>query len=51
MKSKNESWGQFRLQVLGQLLASPPVDRGGLSLEIERLSSLTWTHPIEKEPV
>lgn len=43
-------WAEFRLQVIGQLLATPPGDRGDLKRELEVLAKKTWQHPTANEP-
>jgi putative transposase len=51
MTTKNERWGQFRLQVLGQLLASPPGAEETLANAVKELAKRPWTHPIKGSPV
>jgi len=46
-----KKWGVFRLQVIGQLLASPPTEHGQLKETIEALAAKQWTHPMTLEPV
>ena len=43
--SRARAWGEFRFSVIGQLLASPPLD-GNLEESIVKLSEKSWTHPI-----
>ena len=43
-------WARFRFSVIGGLMASPP-KRGELGADIERLSRLTWQHPIREGEV
>lgn len=45
-----EAWGNFRLSVVGHLLASPP-PRGQLQSELKKLARKTWRHPTTGEPV
>jgi transposase InsO family protein len=45
----NRRWAEFRHGVIGNLLASPPTERGDLSLALEELSKKTWIHPTSKE--
>lgn len=51
MDSKTERWGHFRFQLVGQLLASPPSERGALKIELEKLSARTWTNPTTGAPI
>ncbi len=48
--SPHERWARFRFGVIGPLLSAPPIERGELKREIERLASRTWTDPIRGEP-
>lgn len=43
-------WAEFRLKVIGNLLAAPPGSRGALRRELEVLSGKTWQHPTSGEP-
>lgn len=43
-------WALFRLQLLGRLLACPPL-QGQLQTELAQLASQPWSHPITGEPV
>ena len=43
--SRARAWGEFRFSVIGQLLASPPLD-GNLEESLVELSEKSWTHPI-----
>ena len=45
-----EAWGNFRLSVVGHLLASPP-PRGHLQDALKALERRFWEHPLSKEPV
>jgi len=49
--SAHEMWARFRFGVIGPLLSAPPVERGELRREIERLAARTWKDPIQGEPV
>ena len=42
---RKEAWGNFRLSVVGSLLASPP-PKGKLCIELQALSEKSWNHPI-----
>jgi len=44
-------WARFRFGVVGPLLSAPPVERGELKREMERLAARTWTDPIRGEPI
>lgn len=46
MDSKNKRWGRFRFQLIGQLLAAPPTERGALKTELEKLAARAWSDPI-----
>ena len=46
MASRHELWARFRFGVIGPLLSAPPVGRGELKRELERLASRTWTDPV-----
>lgn len=48
--SKSELKGQFRLKIIGGLLASPP-DNGDLIEQLSRLAEKEWLHPISGEMV
>jgi transposase InsO family protein len=48
-RRRQEAWGNFRLSVIGQLLASPP-PHGQLAGELDALSKKQWQHPISGEP-
>ena len=43
------AWGEFRLSVVGGLLASPPV-KGELKPSLQQLASKQWRHPLTGEP-
>ena len=43
--SRSRAWGEFRFSVVGQLLASPPLN-GNLKQAISELAEKSWTHPI-----
>jgi len=45
IQRRKEAWGNFRLSVVGNLLASPP-PKGELHVELEKLSKRNWNHPI-----
>ncbi len=47
-KRHNDDWGNFRLAVIGNLLASPP-PKGKLQSELKVLAGKKWTHPITGE--
>lgn len=47
---RKEAWGNFRLSVIGNLLASPPA-MGQLQVELEALSKRQWCHPITGKSV
>jgi len=46
--SKSERIGEFRLKIIGSLLASPPV-QGDLKIQISKLADKSWLHPITGE--
>ncbi len=46
VRSAHERWARFRFGVIGPLLSAPPVVRGDLKREIERLAARTWTEPV-----
>ena len=43
-RSASQRWAEFRLSVIGAVLASPP-GFGELAMTLEELSEKTWTHP------
>ena len=43
-------WAEFRLKVIGHLLAAPPGTRGDLRRELEALAAKTWQHPTSAAP-
>jgi len=43
--TRSERMGQFRLKIIGSLLASPP-DRGDLRNQLSKLAKKTWLHPV-----
>ena len=47
---QQEVWGNFRLSVVGQLLASPP-PRGQLQDELKALEQRYWQHPLTQKRV
>ncbi len=47
---RQEVWGNFRLSVVGNLLASPP-PKGKLHIELEALAKRWWCHPITRASV
>lgn len=47
----NRRWAEFRHSVIGNLLASPPKERGKLSQALEELCEKIWIHPTSKEGV
>ncbi|OGB79659.1 MAG: hypothetical protein A2496_09630 [Burkholderiales bacterium RIFOXYC12_FULL_60_6] len=49
IQSPREAWGSFRLSVIGQLLASPPL-WGELQGKLEALAQKKWKHPLTGEP-
>jgi len=46
----SERIGQFRLKIIGGLLASPP-DKGNLKIELYQLAQKPWLHPISGSTV
>ena len=48
--SKARLWGEFRLSVIGGLLASPP-EKGELGEQLKALSLKEWRHPITGQMV
>lgn len=48
--TRSERMGQFRLKIIGSLLASPP-DKGDLKNQLSRLAQKPWLHPISGETV
>jgi len=46
--SKFISWGQFRFSIIGRLLSRPPA-KGELCLEISKLASKNYVHPVTGE--
>lgn len=44
-------WAEFRLKVIGHLLAAPPDGRGDLKSAISDLAAKTWQHPTTGEAV
>ncbi len=51
MTKNHGQWGQFRLQVIGQLLAAPPTERGELAQAVRQLAEREWTHPVKGESI
>jgi transposase InsO family protein len=49
-RGNRERWARLRFAVVGPLLAAPP-DRGELRVELERLATKIWRHPVTDEPV
>jgi putative transposase len=49
--SPHERWARFRFAVVGPLLSAPPLERGELRRELERLASRRWTDPMCGEHV
>ena len=49
-KSPHRRWAEFRLSVVGGLLATPPGTQE-LKEEIEKLALKPWTHPIKGKPI
>ena len=43
--SKSELMGQFRLKIIGGLLASPP-NKGDLTQQLSQLAQKSWLHPL-----
>lgn len=50
MESTRRKWAYFRLNVVGQLYASPPA-RGELRNRLKALAARTWKHPLTLEPL
>ena len=50
-KSVGQRWGEFRHGVVGRLLAAPPDGVGAVKLELDRLASKSWRHPVSGEAV
>ena len=48
--SKSERIGQFRLKIIGSLLASPP-DKGDLKNQLTLLAQKPWLHPVSGETI
>ena len=48
--TKSECIGQFRLKIIGGLLASPP-EKGDLKKQLTLLSEKPWFHPLSGELV
>jgi len=48
--SKSERIGQFRLKIIGSLLASPP-EKGDLKNQLAQLAQKPWLHPLSGETV
>jgi putative transposase len=48
--TKSERIGQFRLKIIGGLLASPP-EKGDLKNQLEQLAKKPWLHPLSGETV
>ena len=48
--TKSERIGQFRLKIIGSLLASPP-NKGDLKNQLSQLAQKPWLHPISGERV
>jgi len=46
----SERMGQFRLKIIGSLLASPP-DKRDLKNQLAKLAEKPWLHPISGETV
>lgn len=49
MRSASQKWAEFRLSIVGALLASPP-GYGGLTETLQILSEKTWIHPTDGKP-
>jgi len=45
--SPHERWAQFKLFIIGSLLAEPP-KHGELEAELEKLAGTVWTHPTRR---
>jgi len=48
--TRSERMGQFRLKIIGRLLASPP-DKGDLKNQLFKLAQTPWLHPVSGEKV
>lgn len=48
--TQSERIGQFRLKIIGGLLASPP-DKGDLKKQLAQLAQKPWLHPLSGETV
>ena len=48
--TKSEHMGQFRLKIIGSLLASPP-EKGDLNHQLLQLARKPWLHPLTGETV
>jgi len=48
--SRSESMAQFRLKIIGSLLASPP-DKGDLKNQLTSLAQKFWIHPLSGESI
>ncbi len=48
--TKARLWGEFRLSVVGGLLAAPP-HKGELRAALKELAAKQWQHPITTEPI
>ncbi len=48
--SKSERIGEFRLKIIGSLLASPPV-QGDLKTQLSKLAGKPWLHPISGDSI
>lgn len=44
----SQRWAQFRWAMVGHIIASPPA-QGTLHIEIDRIASLVWKHPLTGE--
>ena len=48
--TRSERMGQFRLKIIGGLLASPP-EQGDLNNQLQSLAQKPWLHPFSGESV
>jgi len=48
--TKSERIGQFRLKIIGSLLASPP-EKGALKEQFDELAKKPWLHPLSGEMI
>jgi hypothetical protein len=46
--TQSERMGQFRLKIIGSLLASPP-GKGDLRNQLSQLAQKPWLHPVSGE--